>query len=221
MGVSAKAIYAPRLGGAVLVLGTLAMIAGAAIPFYAPSLNQAPWTADVQLGASLIAGNPGAYAWASGLFLAAGLITALGLGPVSMAFTARGQPWARMGLVTFVFSAVCSTIDRTISIKVFTWGAVQHLDTTTPLVQTILRFQSGMGQLTHLLAYTAIGLYGAAMLLRVVPFLLGWVFVLGGVAGVAAKVVGHPIPAFSYLGTGALGVAMWLMSQPHELETIS
>ncbi len=38
---------------------------------------------------------------------------------------------------------------------------------------------------------------------------LGWAFVVGAALGVVLEVVGVGIPGFVYLGTAALGVAIW------------
>ncbi len=201
---------ATRLGGGLLVLGTLTMMVGAAIPFLSPSLSQAPWTDDPQVAAAAIAGNPTAYAWANGMFMAAGLITALGLVPISLGFPGRARPWAMMGVLAFAIGATSSAINRTINIKIITWAAVQHIDPGGELAQMLIRFQSGLEQLTHLLAYLSIALFGVALIRRANPGWLGWLFFSAGLIGLIAWAVAAPIPAFIFFGTGALGVTSWI-----------
>jgi hypothetical protein len=200
------------LGGGLLILAVVIMATGAVIPSLAPSLREAPWTDDPQLAAVAIAGNPSAYAWAHGLFVAAGIVTALGLVPVSFGFQGRSRSWALMGLVTFAFAAAFSAINRTINIEVYTWGAGQGLSVTDLWVQALMHFQSGLDHMFYILAYLTLGLYGIAMLQRLSPNKLGWVFVAGGILGILLHLIGGGIPAFVYFGTGALGAASWLPS---------
>jgi hypothetical protein len=201
-----------RLGSGILILAAIVMVVGAAIPFFAPSLRDAPWTDDPSRAAAAIAGNPGAYAWAHGLFIAAAILTALGLVPVSLGFRGSSRPWAMMALSAFAFAAVLSTINRTINIEVFTWGAVQGVDATNFSIQSIMRFQEGLSYAFYILAFLALGLYGIAILLQSKPSGLGWVFVVAGILGLVLRAFGDLIPAFVFLGTAALGVATWLQS---------
>lgn len=205
-----------HLGGGILILAAIVMVIGAAIPSFAPSLRDAPWTDDPLQAAATIAGNPGAYAWAHGLFVAAAILTALGLVPVSLGFRGSGRPWAMMALLAFAFAAVFSTINRTINIQVFTWGAVQGVDVTSFSIQSIMRFQEGLSYAFYILAFLALGLYGMAMLLQPKPSGLGWFFVAAGILGLVLRVFGDLIPAFVFLGTAALGVATWLQSSASE-----
>ncbi len=199
-----------RLGGGILILAAFVMTVGAAIPFFAPSLRDAPWTDDPSLAAAAIAGNPGAYAWAHGLFIVAGILTALGLVPISLGFQGGGRTWAMMALLAFAFAALFSAIGRTFNIEVFTWGAVQGVSPTDLLIQSIMRFQNGLSYAFYILAFLALGLYGIAMLLQPKPSGLGWVFVVVGILGLLLRVFDVLIPAFVFLGTAALGVATWL-----------
>jgi hypothetical protein len=198
-----------RLGGLVLVLALMIMVTGASIPFFAPSLRDAPWTDDPELAAKTIAGNPRAAAWANGLFLAAAVVTALGLVPVSLGFQGKACLWAGMAFVAFAFAAVCSVIDRVISIEVFTWGAVQGLQVTDPLVGAFVRFSDGLAHLFNVLAYIALAMYGIALLRLPSPSGLGVIFVVGGSLGLILHLVGETIPAFIYFGFAALGASIW------------
>lgn len=205
-----------RLGGGILILAAIVMVVGAAIPFFAPSLRDAPWTDDPSRAAAAIAGSPGAYAWAHGLFIAAAILTALGLVPISLGFRGSGRPWAMMALSAFTIAAIFSAIDRTFNIEVFTWGAVQGVSVTDLLIQSIMRFQEGLSYAFYILAFLALGLYGIAMLQQPKPSGLGWVFVVAGILGLVLRVFGELIPAFVFLGTAALGVATWLQSSASE-----
>ncbi len=201
---------AARLGGGILIMAAFIMVVGAAVPFFAPSLRDAPWTDDPQQAAQAIAGNPSAYAWAHGLFIAAGILTALGLAPVSLGFQGSSRPWGMMALVAFGFAAILSTIDRFINIEVFTWGAIQGVNVRSFSIQAIMRYQEGLSYAFYFLAFLSIGLYGVAMLKGFKPNGLGWVFVAAGILGILVRVFGNLIPAFVFLGTAALGLATWL-----------
>ena len=201
-----------RWAGGVLVAALVIFSAGAMIGFLAPSLRDAPpfVTDDVAEVAAAIAGNPGAWMWANGLILSAALITALGLVPITLLFEGNSRPWAFTGLVAFALAAVFEVIDRFIAIGVTTWAAPQYPD---PVVLTVHeafdRFDDGLGTAFAILAFVAIGLYGNAMRQTEATTQLGWAFVVGATLGVVLEVVGVGIPGFVYLGTAALGVAIW------------
>ena len=156
-----------------------------------------------------IAGNPTAYAWANGLILAATLITALALVPLSIRFEARGRPCALTALATFCFAAVFEAIDRIISVNVYTWAAQQGLDVTDIALQAFIRLDDGLGDTFHILAFLSLGLYGIAMSKRAVAGGLGWVFVTASVIGIILQLVGAAIPAMVFFGTAAFGVSAW------------
>ena len=208
-----------RLGSGILMLAVLVMVVGAAIPFFAPSLREAPWTDDPQRAVIAIAGNPSAYAWANGLFMAAAIVTTLGLAGVSFGFRGRSRPWAVMGLVTFAFAALFSAIDRLINMGVFTWGAVQGISVTDPLAQSYIHLQDGLGMMFHLLAFLAIALYGLALVYRPLSREAGWAFVIAGLLALVLDQVFGFIPAFIYVGTGALGAAIWMLGVGFEEST--
>lgn len=209
-----------RLGSGLLILAAVVMTIGAAIPFVAPSLREAPWTDDAQQAVAVIAGNPSAYATAHGLFVAAAILTSLGLVPVSLGFQGRSRPWAMMAVVAFAFAAAFSAVDRTINMQVYTWGAVavQGLQVTDILTQALIHFQAGLDLLFNILAYLALGLFGIAMLQRPDPSGFGWVFVVGGIFAVVLYLVGGTIPAYVYFGTAALGATTWLLGSDLERE---
>ena len=192
------------------------MITGAAIGFLAPSLNDAPpfVTDDVDRAAAAIAGNPAAWRWANGLILAAAILTALGLVPISFRFEGRGRPWAWTGLVAFVFAAMFAAVDRIVSIQVTTWAAQRYPD---PTVQTVWeafgRFGGGLGMAFYILAFLALGLYGIAMTQEQRTAGLGWAFLGASALSIALEVVGGVgIPGFVFLGTAAFGVATWRLN---------
>ena len=201
---------ADRLPGAVLVGAAGIMMSGAAIGFYAPSLREAPWSDDPQQLAAAVAGNPTAFAWANGLILAATVITALALVPVSIRFEGRGRPWALTALAAFFFAAVFEAIDRMISVHIYAWAAQQGLDVTDVTIQAFDRLDDGLGAGFYILAFLALGLYGIAMSKGTVARGVGWLFVAGGVLGIVLALVGAAIPVMVFVGTAALGVASWL-----------
>ena len=219
MNTSKQSRMAFRLGGGIAILATVIMVCGAAIPFFAPSLREAPWTDDPAQAAVAIAGNPTAFAWAQGLFLSAAILTAIGFTPLSLGFQGRSRLWSMMALVAFSFGAVFSVIDRTIDIGVYTWGAVLGINIAELWVQALMHFQTGLSFAFYILAFLALSLYGIAITQQPGMGWLGWVFVAAGVLGILLRVFGDLIPAFIYFGTGALGATAWLLGVDSEAET--
>ena len=201
-----------RLAGSLLLIGALVIFAtGAAIGFLAPSLSDAPpfVTDDVSRVAAAISGNPTAWRWANGLILAAAILTALGLVPLSLRFGGRSRTWAFMALVAFVFAAMFAGIDRMISMYVTTWAAQQYPDAT---VFTVWEAFEGLrlGLAFYILAFIALGLYGFAIVQTQRSRAPGWFFMtVSGLAIALEVVAGIGIPGFVYLGTAALGVVTW------------
>ena len=205
-----------RLPGAVLIGAAAMMIAGAAIGFLAPSLREAPpfVTDDVGKAAAAIAGNPAAWRWANGLILAAAILTALGLVPISLRFEGRSRPWAGTALAAFAFAAVLETVDRVIAIQVTTWAAQRYPDDTVFTVwEAFSQFDGGLGLAFSILAFVAIGLYGTAIV-QTERVGLGWAFVAVGVVGILLELLGVGIPAYVFVGTAALGAASWQLGAP-------
>lgn len=197
-----------RLPGAILIVGLLVFITGAATGFLAPSLRDHPpfVATDMAAAAAAIAGNPGAWQWANGLIIAAAVITALGLAAITVRFRERSRPWSLAGLVAFVMAAVLQSISRLITIGVDTWAAQQYPD---PTVQTVYEAfdRVHLGTTSFILAFVAVSLYGMAI--NQAGLNSGRVFVVLGFAGILLEVVGAAIPAYVYLTTAALGVATW------------
>ena len=210
-----------RLAGSLLLIGALAVfVTGAAIGFLAPSLNDAPpfVTDDIARVAAAISGNPTAWRWATGLILAAAILTALGLVPLSFRFRGRSRTWAFMALGAFVFAAMFESIDGLISMEVTTWAAQQYPDATVFAVWEgfeRLRF----GTAFYILAFIALGLYGFAIVQTQRTLALGWSFVTASGLAIALEVIaGVGIPGFVYLGTAALGVVTWQLDLVPESE---
>jgi hypothetical protein len=200
-----------RFAGGILIVAALIMVTGAAIGFQAPSLRDAPWTDDPQLAAATIAGNPGAYAWANGLILAAAILTALGLVPASILFPSRSRPWAWSGMAAFALAATFEAVDRTISIQVFTWAAQQDFQVTDPTIQAFIRLQGGMSDLFYSLGFLAISLFGIALLKADRWGTVGWIFAAVGVLGILLHLAGAAIPAMVFFGTAGLGAVIWML----------
>lgn len=203
-----------RLPGGVLVLASATMFTGAGIGFLAPSLREAPpfVTGDVERVAAAIAGNPTAWMWANGLILAAAVVTALALVPISVRFSDAGRPWALTGLVAFGLAAVFSTIGRLITIGVTTWAAERFPDETARMIwEAFDRIR--LGTTFYILAFVALGLYGMAMRADDETG-LGTGFVITAVVGVSLELVGAAIPGYVYLATAAFGIASWRLDPP-------
>jgi len=204
----------------LLIFAGVIMATGATIGIVAPSLREAPWTDDLQQAAAAIAGNPTAYAWANGFFMAATVLTCFALVPISIRFVGRSHPWALTALVAYAFATVFEVIERTISMWVFTWAAQQDLQLSDPAVQIILRFQEGLDYTFYIFGFLAISLYGIAILVRPQHNSFGWLFIIGGIFGIVLELVGAAIPAMVFIGTIALGVAIWIYGvAPSELST--
>ena len=189
------------------------MFTGAAIPFLAASLREAPWSDDWQELAAAIAGNPAAWVWANGLILAAAVLTTLGLVALSIRFDEPSRPWAWMGLVAFAFAAVLGVLDRIISMGLATWAAQQGLEATEVTVQAFIRLDEGLSVAFFILGFLSLSLYGIAMA-QTERAGLGWPFVAAGMVGIVLGAFGTGIPAFVYFGTAAVGVVTWRLSAP-------
>ena len=207
---SQQMMKGPRIGGLVLIIASAIMFVGAAIPFIAPSLNQAPWTDDPNQLAVAIAGNPTAWRWANGLILAAAIITALGLVPISVSFRGNSRLWAVTALLAFSMAAVFEAVDRMISINIFSWAAESGLDPMNSAVQGFILLDSALGGWFAILSFVALGLYGMAMVYQWDAKTIGWVFVASGLFGLVLQLIGAAIPGFVFLGTGAFGVVILL-----------
>jgi len=194
-----------HLAGGLLVGGVVVMMTGASIPFLAPSLRETPWQSDL----ATIAGNPTAHVWANGLFLAAAVLTTLGLVALSLRFEGRSRPWAWMGLVTFAFAAVFGVIDRIIVMGPATLAAQQGLDETDVVVQAFSGLVEGLGVTFMIVGFFALSLYGIALARGGRSSGIGWVFVAAGILGIVLELIGGTIPAFVYVGTAALGIVTW------------
>ena len=217
MEATARSGLEDRLAGGLLIGAAGIMMTGAAIGFLAPSLRDAPpfVSEDVEKVAAAIAGNPSAWAWANGLILAAAVLTALALVPISMRFRGRGHPWAVTGLVTFGFAAVFEAIDRIISIEVTTWAAQQYPDATAFVVwEAFDLVAGGLLNAFMILGFLALGLFGIAMAQTEVTSGRGWAFVFVGLLGILLELVGATIPAMVFLGTAAFGIATWRVTVP-------
>lgn len=209
MTIDSETWLSRRLPGAVLIAAFVVFVTGAGIGFLAPSLRDAPpfVTDDVAAVASAIAGNPAAWRWANGLILAAAVITALGLVPISIRFNGASRTWALAGLVSFSMAAVLSVVSRLTGIGVTTWAAQQYPDPTVVAIFEAFRLMH-LGSAFMVLAFVAIGLYGMAMT-RMGAHGMGWVFVAVGLVGILLEAAGAAIPLFVYLTTAAFGVATW------------
>ena len=197
-----------RAGGSLVVVAAGVMFVGAAIPFFAPSLRDAPWSDDLQELLGVVAGNPAAWRWANGLILSAAALTALGLVPVTMGFGGAARSWAAMGLVSYLFCAVVAIIDRLISIGPATWAAEEGISVTDATVQAFIRFGNGLNVAFYVFGFLALGLYGVALTRVTEASGAGWAFVGAGGLGIVLGSVGAAIPGFVFLGTGALGLVM-------------
>lgn len=198
-----------RIPGAILVLGWVVFSTGVGIVFLAPSLRDEPpfLTDDIAAAAAAIAGNPVAWQWALGLILSAAVITTLGLVPISLRFTGQSRPWAVAGLVTFAMAATLSVIGRLVGIGVVTWAAPQYPDPTAlAIYEAFSRMRTGPAFVV--LAFTAVTLYGAAMI-QMEAVGLGRTFLIVGLLGILLQAIGAAIPAFVYLTTAAFGIATW------------
>ena len=192
--------------GGMLIVAMVIMFTGAAIGFFAPSLRDAPWADNAHEATTTIAGNPSAYMWANGLIMAAAILTALALVPLSLGFAGRARPWAWTATVAFAFAAMFEAIDRIIRMQVHTWAVQQQHDLADPVVRPFIRFQAGLSDSFFILGFAALGLYGVAMLVQSGVGGIGWLFIVGSIFGIVLHVSDATIPAMVFLGTGALGV---------------
>lgn len=182
------------------------MAIGATIPFVSHSLRKAPWSDSWDELSAGIAGNPVAWRWANGLFLAAAVVTGLGFAALSARFHGRARSLALMGLVAFGLAAVLSLVDRIIAMAVATWAALQGLGSDDLTVQAFIRMDEGFNMGFFVLGFLSVVLFGLAMTRSEVSGTVGRWLVGAGVVGLVVAIVGFAIPAFVYLATGAIGV---------------
>jgi hypothetical protein len=202
-----------QVGGIVLIASTIIMFAGAAIANFTLAQSRTNFGAEPEQLLAAIAANPSAWRLADILILAAIILTALGLVPITLEFEASGRPWAWAGLLVFSISAVFGAIRRIVSIYLEPWVAVEGIDLDDTAVEAFSRFGVGLGEWFTILAFAAIALYGMAFLRGAESRATGWLFVGGGAVGLILHLVGAGIPAFIFLETGALGVAILLRAR--------
>jgi len=130
--------------------------------------------------------------------------------PITLGFGEPGRSWAWAGLLAFSISAVFGATRRIVSIYLEPWVAVEGIDINNITVEAFSRFGEGLGEWFTILAFTAVAFYGMALQRRPKSGSLGWLFIGGGAVGVLVHLVGAGIPAFIFLETGALGVAILL-----------
>lgn len=203
--------WSRALGGWLLVGATAVMATGAAIPFFAPSLSDAPWSDVWDELARGIAGNPVAWRWANALFLATAVVTAFGLAALSQSFSGRAHVMGMIGVTAFGFAAVVSVIDRAISIGVAPWAAAEGLSSTDPTVQAFILMDQNLSLLFFVLGFASVILFGMAIAFEGRrDARSGWVVAGAGILGIAIALTGFAIPAFVYMTTAAIGVlALW------------
>lgn len=205
-----------QVGGIVLIASTIIMLAGAAIANFTLAQSQTSFGAAPEQLMAAIAANPSAWRLADILILAAIILTALGLVPITIGFGEPGRFWAQAGFLAFSISAVLGSIRRIVSIYVDTWVAIEGIDLNDTTVEAFSRFGVGLGEWFTILAFVAIALYGMAFLRRSESNATGWLFIGGGIVGLIIQLVGAGIPAFIFFETGALGVAILLHRNPSD-----
>lgn len=190
-----------------LVGAAVVMATGAAIPFFAPALRDAPWSDDWAELAGTIAGNPAAWRWANALFLAAAVLTTLGLIAFSARVGKRGRQWAYMAATVFAIAAVLEVVGRLIAIGPATWAAEQHIAESDVALQAFIRLDEALLFGFFVFGFVSVMLCGAALWADRADDRSGAVYVGAGAIGVVLAVFGTAIPAFVYVATAALGVS--------------
>ena len=203
-----------QLGGIVLIASTVIMFAGAGVATFTLTQSQTGFGGEPEQLLAAIAANPSAWRLADILILAAIILTAVGLVPITLGFGGPGRSWAQAGFLVFSISAVLGAIRRIVSIYLEPWVAVDGIDLNNTTVKAFSRFGEGLGEWFTILAFTAVALFGMAFLRSTESSATGWLFVGGGVIGLILHLVGAGIPAFIFLETGALGVVMLLHGIP-------
>ena len=205
-----------QFGGILLIASTIIMFAGAAVANFTLAQSQTGFGGESEQLLEAIAAHPSAWRLADILILAAIILTALGFVPVTSGFRGPGRSWARAGLLTYSISAVLGATRRIVSIYLEPWVAVEGIDLNDITVEAFSRFGEGLGEWFTILAFVAVALYGMAFLRRTETDATGWLFIGGGAVGLTLHLVGAGIPAFIFLETGALGVAILLSGSPSD-----
>ena len=199
-----------QVGGIVVIASAVIMFAGAAVASFTLARSQTGFGAGPEQMVAAIAANPSAWRLGDILILVAILLTAFGLVPITLGFGKAGRAWAWAGLLAYAISAVLGTTRRIVSIFLEPWVAVEGIDLNNMTVEAFSRFGEGLGEWFTILAFTAVALYGMALLRRPESGSVGWLFIGGGAVGVLLHLVGAGIPAFIFLGTGALGAVIFM-----------
>lgn len=206
--MKARAFNADQFGGILLIASTVIMFAGAAVANFTLAQSQTGFGGEPEQLLAAIAVHPSAWRLADILIQAAIILTALGLVPITPGFGGPGRSWARAGLLTYSISAVLGATRRIVSIYLEPWVAVEGIDLNDITVEAFQRFGEGLGEWFTILAFSAVALYGMAWLRRQEASAIGWLFIGGGAVELVLHLVGAGIPAFIFLETGALGVAI-------------
>jgi hypothetical protein len=199
-----------QLGGIVLIAFTVIMFAGAAIANLTLAQSQTGFGAEPEQLLAAKAANPSAWRLADILILTAIILTAVGLVPITLGFGGPGRSRAQAGLLVYSISASLGAVRRIISIYLEPWVAVERIDLNDTTVEAFSRFGEGLGEWFTILAFVAVALFGTAFLRSTESRATGWFFVGGGMVRLILHLVGAGIPAFIFLETGALGVAILL-----------
>ena len=135
-----------QFGGILLIASTIIMFAGAAVANFTLAQSQTGFGGDSEQLLEAIAAHPSAWRLADILILAAIILTALGLVPITHGFVGRGHTWAQLGLQAFSISAVFGATRRTVSIYLEPWIAVEGISLSDTTVEAFSRFGEGLGE---------------------------------------------------------------------------
>ena len=207
---------ASRTAGSVLVVGTVIMLIGAAIPpLVGPGIEA--WTADWERSLDIIVEHATAWRVANALIVLGAVVTSVGIalvGNILRALDRRSEAAAATAL--FPVGIALEAVNRASHITIDVWAAEAKAagDLSYQVFEAVDQWRSLLGDMFLLLGTFALVVIGFGFGRAGQPT-LAIVGIGFGAFGLALALFSALVPAVLFLGTGALGL-MILISTPRE-----
>jgi len=197
-----------RLAGSLLIIGAGLMFAGGGMPFVT-SLGGEVWNLRGTDQLMVIASAEIAWLWANGLILAGTVLTLAGLAATVPWLESHGVSAATRWMIVGVFYAgtglwMAALVGR---LSITLWAAELGVSSLSVVYEGFDRFQERALDVFMILGLGSLVVVGAALARTA---LKTWGGLLLGLAVLALglTLVAERIPAFVYMGTGLLGIAL-------------
>lgn len=198
----------PRLAGSLLVLGAGLMFAGGGTPFVT-SLGGEVWNLRGSDQLIVIASAESAWSWANGLILAGTVLTLAGLAAAVPWLESHQVSAATRWITVGVFYAgtalwMAALVGR---LSITLWAAERGDSSLSSIYEGFDRFQERALDVFMILGLGSLIVVGAA-LTRTALKTWGGLLLAVAVSALALMLVAERIPAFVYMGTGLVGIAL-------------